>query len=146
MNIGSDVYMKNNKLSKEDIKSIIRVIIIGLLGVALSVLFIWLYIKCHNTYITILTGVISLTYMIVSVIIISKKDLIFENTAKSAILFPIIYTIIIFAFLIFIKHKFILDNPIIILDCFMYAVYMMPSFLVVMTILLLVAVAMCYAG
>ena len=138
--------MKNNKLSKEDIKSIIRVIIIGLLGVALSVLFIWLYIKYYNTYITILTGVISLTYMIVSVIIISIKDLIFENTTKAAILFPIIYTIIIFAFLIFIKHKFILDNPIIILDCFMYAVYMMPSFLAVMAILLLVAVGMSYAG
>lgn len=73
------IYMKNNKLSKEDIKSIIRVIIIGLLGVALSVLFIWLYIKYYNTYITILTGVISLTYMMVSVIIISKKDLIFEK-------------------------------------------------------------------
>ena len=138
--------MKNNKLSKEDIKSIIRIIIIGLLGVALSVLFIWLYIKYHNTYITILTGVISLTYMIVSVIIINIKDLIFENTVKAAILFPVIYTIIIFAFLIFIKHKFILDNPIIILDCFMYAVYMMPSFLAVMAILLLVAVGMCYAG
>lgn len=138
--------MKNNKLSKEDIKSIIRVIIIGLLGVALSVLFIWLYIKYYNTYITILTGVISLTYMMVSVIIISKKDFIYENTTKAAILFPIIYTIIIFAFLIFIKHKFILDNPIIILDCFMYAVYMMPSFLTVMAILLLVLVAMAYAG
>ena len=62
--------MKNNKLSKEDIKSIIRVIIIGLIGTALSVLFIWLYIKYHNTYITIFTGIISLTYMIVSVIII----------------------------------------------------------------------------
>lgn len=79
MLLGSDIYMKNNKLSKEDIKSIIRVIIIGLLGVALSVLFIWLYIKYYNTYITILTGVISLTYMMVSVIIISKKDLIFEK-------------------------------------------------------------------
>ena len=146
MLLGSDIYMKNNKLSKEDIKSIIRVIIIGLLGVALSVLFIWLYIKYYNTYITILTGVISLTYMMVSVIIISKKDFIFENTTKVAILFPIIYTIIIFAFLIFIKHKFILDNPIIILDCFMYAVYMMPSFLIVMAILLLVLVAMAYAG
>lgn len=138
--------MNNNKLSKEDIKSIIRVIIIGLLGVALSVLFIWLYIKYHNIYITIFTGIISLTYMIVSVIIISKKDFIFENTVKAVILFPLIYTIIIFAFLIFIKHKFILDNPIIILDCFMYAIYMMPSFLAVMAILLLVAVAMCYAG
>ena len=138
--------MKNSKLSKEDIKSIIRVIIIGLLGVALSVLFIWLYIKYHNTYITIFTGIISLTYMIVSVIIISKKDLIFENTVKAAILFPLIYTIIIFAFLIFIKHNFILDNPIIILDCFMYAIYMMPSFLAVMAILILVVVAMSYAG
>lgn len=138
--------MNNNKLSKEDIKSIIRVIIIGLLGVALSVLFILLYIKYHNTYITIFTGIISLTYMIVSVIILSKKDLIFENTVKAVILFPLIYTIIIFAFLIFIKHKFILDNPIIILDFFMYAIYMMPSFLAVMAILLLVAVAMCYAG
>ena len=84
--------------------------------------------------------------MIVSVIIISKKDLIFENTVKAAILFPLIYTIIIFAFLIFINHKFILDNPIIILDCFMYAIYMMPSFLAVMAILLLVVVAMSYAG
>lgn len=84
--------------------------------------------------------------MIVSVIIISKKDLIFENTVNAVILFPLIYTIIIFAFLIFIKHKFILDNPIIILDCFMYAIYMMPSFLAVMAILLLVAVAMSYAG
>ena len=138
--------MKNNKLSKEDIKSIIRVIIIGLIGTALSVLFIWLYIKYHNTYITIFTGIISLTYMIVGVIIISKKDLIFENTLKAAILFPLIYTIIIFAFLIFIKHKFILDNTIIILDGFMYAIYMMPSFITVMAILLLVIAAMSYAG
>ena len=43
-------------------------------------------------------------------------------------------------------NYYVLDNPIIILDCFMYAIYMMPSFLTVMAILLLVIAAMSYAG
>lgn len=138
--------MKNKKIPKEDVNSIIRIVILGLLGVILSILFIWSYIKYHNIYITIISGLLSLVYMVFSLIIINNKDLVFENTKKSAILFPIIYTIIIFAFLVFINYKITLDNPIVILDCFLYAVYMMPSYLAVMAALILILAAMSYAG
>lgn len=138
--------MKNKKIPKEDVNSIIRIVILGLLGVILSILFIWSYIKYHNIYITIISGLLSLVYMVFSLIIINNKDLVFENTKKAAILFPIIYTIIIFAFLVFINYKITLDNPIVILDCFLYAVYMMPSYLAVMAALILILAAMSYAG
>lgn len=134
------------KLPKEDIISIIRLICLGIAGLGLSILFIFLYEKYHNLSLTICTAVFSLIYMVGSVVIISKKDLIFQNTTKAAVLFPLIYTILIFCFLLFIEHKRIPDNPMRILDCFLWFVYTMPAFIVVMLIVVLVMVGMAYAG
>lgn len=134
------------KLPKEDIISIIRLICLGIAGLGLSILFIFLYEKYNNLLLTICTAVFSLIYMVGSVVIISKKDLIFQNTTKAAILFPLIYIVLIFGFLLFIEHKRIPDNPMRILDCFLWSVYTMPAFIVVMLIVVLIMVGMAYAG
>ena len=134
------------KLTKEDFISIVRLICLGIVGLGLSILFIFLYEKYHNLSLTICTAVFSLIYMVGSVVIISKKDLIFLNTTKAAVLFPLIYTILIFCFLLFIEQKRIPNNPMRILDCFLWSVYTMPAFIVVMLIVALVMVGMAYAG
>ena len=139
--------MRNNyKLSKEDKISIIRLIVLGVIGLGLTILFIFLYEKFNNLILTISTAVISLIYMVGALVIISKKDLVFQNTVKTAILFPLIYTLIVFAFLLFVEHKRIPDNPMRISDCFLWSVYTMPSFIVVMAILSLIMIVISYAG
>ena len=106
-----------HKLPKEDIISIIRLICLGIAGLGLSILFIFLYEKYNNLLLTICTAVFSL-----------------------------IYIVLIFGFLLFIEHKRIPDNPMRILDCFLWSVYTMPAFIVVMLIVVLIMVGMAYAG
>lgn len=137
---------KSNKLSKEDKVSIIRLVIIGTLGLGISILFIFLYQKYNNSALTIITAVLSLAFMVGSLIIISKKELIFKNTTRAAILFPLCYIALIFAFLLFVEQKRIPDNPMRVLDCFLWAVYTMPAFIIVLAILLLVIIAIAYAN
>lgn len=137
---------KSNKLSKEDKVSIIRLVIIGALGLEISILFIFLYQKYNNSALTIITAVLSLAFMVGSLIIISKKELIFKNTTRAAILFPLCYIALIFAFLLFVEQKRIPDNPMRVLDCFLWAVYTMPAFIIVLAILLLVIIAIAYAN
>ena len=139
--------MKNKyKLSKEDIISIIRLITLGIIGLGLTILFIFLYEKYNSLALTICTAIFSLVYMVLSLLIINKKDFVFQNTLKMAILFPLIYTLIVFGFLLFIEHKSIPDNPMRILDCFLWSIYTMPSFIVVMAILSLIKIVISYAG
>ena len=139
--------MRNNyKLSKEDKISIIRLIVLGVIGLGLTILFIFLYEKFNNVILTISTAVISLIYMVGALVIISKKDFVFQNNVKVAILFPLIYTLIVFAFLLFVEHKRIPENPIRILDCFLWAIYTMPSFIIVLIILSLIMIVISYAG
>ena len=139
--------MRNNyKLSKEDKISIIRLIVLGVIGLGLTILFIFLYEKFNNVILTISTAVISLIYMVGALVIISKKDFVFQNNVKAAILFPLIYALIVFAFLLFVEHKRIPENPIRILDCFLWAIYTMPSFIIVLIILSLIMIVISYAG
>ena len=139
--------MKNNyKLSKEDKISIIRLIVLGMIGLGLSRLFIFLYERFNDVIVTITTSIISLLFMVLSIIFISKKDFVFENTTKTAVMFPLIYTLIAFALLLFVEHKIIPENPIHILDCFLWAVYTMPSFIIVLVILSLIMIVISYAG
>lgn len=89
--------MKNKyKLSKEDIISIIRLITLGIIGLGLTILFIFLYEKYNSLALTICTAIFSLVYIVLSLLIINKKDFVFQNTLKMAILFPLIYTLIVF--------------------------------------------------
>ncbi len=134
------------RMTQEEKKSILRVFIISIIGICLSILFIWLYVKFENIFTTIVTSIFSACYITGSIVIINKKELIFENTKKVLILFPIIYILIIFAFLIFVNLKFIDENPKIILDCFLYSVYMMPSYLPLMALVVLVIAGLGYAG
>ena len=134
------------KGSKEDKISILRLTIISLFGVSLSVLFIFLYYKFNNTIMTILTLLLSLVFMIGTILFINKKENIFVNIKKAVVFFPLIYTTIVFAFLLFIEQKRIFENASKILDCLIWAVYTMPSFMIVILIVMLLLLMLGYAG
>lgn len=134
------------KVSKEDKISILRLTIISLFGVSLSVLFIFLYYKFNNTIMTILTLLLSLVFMIGTILFINKKENIFVNIKKAVVFFPLIYTTIVFAFLLFIEQKRIFENASKILDCLIWAVYTMPSFMIVILIVMLLLLMLGYAG
>lgn len=134
------------KVSKEDKISILRLTIISLFGVGLSVLFIFLYYKFNNIIMTILTLLLSLVFTIGTILFINKKENIFVNIKKAVVFFPLIYTTIVFAFLLFIEQKRIFENASKILDCLIWAVYTMPSFMIVILIVMLLLLMLGYAG
>lgn len=138
--------MKKCNLYKEDIKEIIRLVIMGSLGLGLSILFIALYQLYNIKAVTITTGIVSLLYMVICIIIIGKKIFLPKNSVIATIVIPLIYTAIIFAVLLLIERKRIPDNPMRVLDCFLWAVYTMPAFIVVIAIIVIIVLAIGYVG
>lgn len=132
-------------LNKDDVISIIRVLILGLFGIGITILFIYLYHRYDNLVFTITTAFLSLIYMIGCIIYLILKENINLGILKTCILFPLIYLIIVFIVLIFVEQNTIKENPIRVLDCFMWAVYAMPAFIIVILLLLLILWAISYS-
>ena len=125
---------------KEDVKDIIFSIIGALLGLGLSVLFIVLYNRYHNLIVTIITAIISIIFMVISLIIMMEKDI----KIKWLILVPLVFFTIIFLFLFFVRNKEVFQDPKILLDCLMYSIYMLPSFIVVFIVVILLVCGLDY--
>lgn len=131
------------KMCKEDIITIIKSCIFGVIGVGLSVLFIFLYEKYDNLIITIHTAIISLIYMVVTLVVIDKEVMIFNRLAL--VITPIFYTVILFALFCLFGKSAMADNPIMVLHFFLWSVYLMPSFIVVFLVGLLLIFMLSYA-
>ena len=66
------------KVSKEDNKSIIRVAFYSFLGLGLSILFFYLDYKLNNTFIRVITCIVSVLFMSFVLYRFHKKDNIFD--------------------------------------------------------------------
>ena len=134
------------KLYKEDKKEILAVSLVGLLGLGLSILFFYLYNHANYTWLTIVSAVVSYAYMSGCIFIYGKDQALFQYRLKWSLLLPIIYTTVIFLFLLFIEQKGIPENPSRVLDCLLWAVYTMPAFIIVIALALLVLAGLAYGG
>ena len=135
--------MKKCRLFKEDILSIICISILGLIGLGLTILFIYLYHTYNNITTNVLCAIFSLIYMEFVVVLISireKESLL--NTLKVSVFLPLIYIVIVFVFLFIVGLKPILENPQVILNCLMWTIYSMPAFIIVVAILILCLLGM----
>ena len=84
--------MKKCRLYKEDIFSIICISVLGLIGLGLTILFIYLYHTYNDITTNVLCDVFSLIYMefVVLLICIKEKESLL-NTLKVSIFLPLIY-------------------------------------------------------
>ena len=124
------------KTNKEDIIQIIILIAIGVIGLGLSILFIYAYETYNNLYITITTAIGSLIYMEAGIVIIQKS--LDESVSKKFLIFaPIIYVAVVFLIIFFMSWQTFSQNPMQFVDFFLWAVYLMPSFLIALLLLLL---------
>ena len=131
--------MKNKpKRSKADVASILRLVVLGTIGLGLSVLFLWLHSNFNNTIVTIITAILSPTYMVGCVAFINKKESIYQSTLKASVAFPLGYITIVFTLLFALFFDVIKENTIMLLDCFLWSIYTMPAFIVVMVIVFLI--------
>ena len=129
--------MKKCRLFKEDILSIICISILGLIGLGLTILFIYLYHTYNNITTNVLCAIFSLIYMEFVVVLISireKESLL--NTLKVSVFLPLIYIVIVFVFLFIVGLKPILENPQVILNCLMWTIYSMPAFIIVIAVVI----------
>lgn len=135
--------MKKCRLFKEDILSIICISILGLIGLGLTILFIYLYHTYNNITTNVLCAIFSLIYMEFVVVLISireKESLL--NTLKVSVFLPLIYIVIVFVFLFIVGLKPILENPQVILNCLMWTIYSMPAFIIVIAVVILCLLGM----
>lgn len=136
--------MKKLKDLSENSQIMLCAIVLALAGAGLSALFFLQYIKWNNTFLTIATAIFSVAYMAGSIVLLEKMDSAIDFSWKIPVLFPLSYTAIVFLILLFLVHKQIPDNPMRILDCLMWSIYTMPSFIIVIVLVALVMVAMSY--
>ena len=134
-------------LYKKDRLAIATYSIVGVVGLGLTILFIYLYNTYHNLTLTIITSILSFAYMIgVFIVIFVKDSTMVKRPVLFTILFPLIYISIVFLILLFLMHKAIPENPMIILDFLFWAIYTVPAFIVVIFLLILLLIGMGYAG
>ena len=134
-------------LYKKDKLAIATYSIVGVVGLGLTILFIYLYNTYHNLTLTIITSILSFAYMIGFFIVMFVKDsTMVKRPVLFTILFPMIYISIVFLILLFLMHKAIPENPMIILDFLFWAIYTVPAFIVVIFLLILLLIGMGYAG
>ncbi|MBQ7378997.1 MAG: hypothetical protein IJW70_04865 [Clostridia bacterium] len=136
---------KRNKLTAKEKREYLTLALLALAGAGLSVLFILQYSLMSNTALTILSSILSFAYMAGSMLLLGKTGTPPVKNWKTAILFPLSYTVIVFLILLFLMQKQIPENPMRILDCLMWSIYSMPSFIIVIALIVLVLAAMAYA-
>ncbi len=135
---------KRNKLTAKEKREYLTLALLALAGAGLSVLFILQYNLIGNTTLTILAAILSFAYMAGSMLLLGKTGTHPEKNWKTAVLFPPSYTVIIFLILLFLMHKQISENPMRIPDCLMWSIYTMPSFIMIILLVVLVMAALSY--
>lgn len=135
--------MKKCRLYKEDIFSIICISILGLIGLGLTILFIYLYHTYNDITTNVLCAIFSLIYMeFVVVLICNREKESLLNTLKVAVFLPVIYIFIVFIILVILGLKPIIENSIMILNCLMWTIYSMPAFIIVIAVIILCLLGM----
>ena len=135
--------MKKCRLYKEEIFTIICISILGLIGLGLTILFIYLYHTYNDITTNVLCAVFSLIYMefVVLLICIKEKESLL-NTLKVAVFLPLIYIVIVFIVLVILGLEPIIENPIMLLNCLMWTIYSMPAFIIVVAVVILCLLGM----
>jgi len=131
---------KKIKMSKEEKLEILKIAIISLLGLGLSILFIYFYNVKNNTFLTVVTGLISFIYMQIGIYILFKSSDGLNNPFKSLFLFPLIYIVIVFLILLFLCQNGIKEDVKVILDCLLWTIYSMSSFIIIISIICLLLI------
>lgn len=136
--------MKKTKscIYKKDIILIILLFFFAMLGLALSILFIYIYSKYNNVILNVIFGVISYFFMMLSIFVYNLKSNLFDNKFKWPLLIPLIYTLSIFLFISFLSIDNIIDDPIQLLNNLMYSIYLMPAFVIVIFVAVICCLGM----
>ena len=111
----------------------ITILACALIGLGLSIFFLYLYSKENNLTRSIITAIISYIYMSLSIYMLlkmNKEDK--KKTILSMLLWPVIYVVIVFIVLLLLG-----DNQNMILEYIFWAIYSMPAFIIIVVVALL---------
>ena len=136
---------KRNKLTAKEKREYLTLTLLALAGAVLSALFLLQYHLLGNTALSVLAAILSFAYMACSRLLLGKTTRTTELNWKVPVLFPLSYIAIVFLALLFLVHKQIPENPTRILDCLMWSIYAMPSFIIVIWLAVLAIAALSYA-
>ncbi len=136
---------KRNKLTAKEKREYLTLALLALAGAGVSVLFILQYNLMGNVALNVLSAILSFAYMAGSMLLLGKTGTRPEKNWKTAILFPLSYTVIVFLILLFLMRKQIHEDPMRIVNCLMWSIYAMPSFIIVIWFVVLVMAALAYA-
>ena len=132
------------KISKEDKKSILRVIIYIIIGLVLSSLFFYLDYKFNNIFIRIITCIISYLSSLCMFYKLNEKENVFNDLDDGLVIYSLIYIVVTAILLLFFMQSSLVENPSIIFDCIVWSIYTMPSFILVVTIIMFFLLALGY--
>lgn len=142
----SELYPLNLKDKKENIIDYSILGIFGILGLAMSIAFIWIYTLNKNIILHACLSLISYIFMTLGVFLIGKRMNVESKSLKLWTLFlPIIYFFVVFIILILINTTLIKEGTILALDCLMWSIYSMPAFIIVIIVVFLAMLAFSYA-
>lgn len=136
---------KRNKPTAKEKREHLTLAFLALAGAVLSALFLLQYHFLGNTALNVLAAILSFAYMAGSMLLLGKTDSRPQKNWKTAVLFPLSYTVIIFLFSLFLMRKQIPEDPMRIVNCLMWSIYAMPSFIIVIWFVVLVMAALSYA-
>lgn len=136
---------KHSKLTVKKKREYLTLALLAFAGAGLSALFLLQYHLLGNTALNVLAAILSFAYMVGSMLLLGKTDTSPQKNRKTALLFPISYTVIIFLILLFLLRKQLYEDPMHIIDCLMWSIYAMPSFIIVILLIALVMAALAYA-
>lgn len=131
----------DHEVRKKNVIETITILACALIGLGLSIFFLYLYSKENNLTRSIITAIISYIYMSLSIYMLlkmNKEDK--KKTILSMLLWPVIYVVIVFIVLLLLG-----DNQNMILEYIFWAIYSMPAFIIIVVVALLLLAGASYA-
>lgn len=138
---GINTNHKGKKNARENIYLALNIV----LGFGLSFICYFLYNSINLKWLNILMAAVSIVFMFVSCFFLLKMEWSRKKALKITIIFSLVYWLAVFVFLLIINQNNIPDMRQRAIHSIYYAIYAMPSFIVVVIVAFLIMAAASYA-
>lgn len=138
---GINTNHRGKKKARENIYLALNIV----LGFGLSSICYILYNSINLKWLNILMAAVSIVFMFMSCFFLLEMEWSRKKALKITIIFSLVYWLVVFVFLLIINQNSIPDNGQRAIHSIYYAIYAMPSYIVVVIVALLIMAAASYA-
>ncbi len=138
---GINTNHREKKNARENIYLALNIV----LGLGLSSICYFLYNSINLKWLNILMAVVSIVFMFMSCFFLLEMDGSRKKTLKISMIFSLVYWVAVFVFLLIINQNSIPDIGQRAIHLIYYAIYAMPSYIVVVIVAFLIMAAASYA-